>query len=224
MPTHPNFRDLTGQTFGKLLVVAYAGQNPKRKGSLWHCRCDCGVKRTTSTSDLTSGNTKSCGCLHGEVLIERNTKHGHSTREATTPEYRAWQHMIQRCYSRSYRFFHRYGGRGIRVCDRWRNSFEAFFADVGSRPGKNFEIDRIDNDGDYEPGNVRWVTKVRNCRNRSTNRLITFNGERLCIADWSDRTGIPAQVIRERINEGWSAKDALTKPKKRRANAGRRTQ
>lgn len=124
------------------------------------------------------------------------------------PIYNVWQRMIARCYGTYCTSYPRYGGRGIKVCDRWRNSFEAFLADMGERPSGT-ELDRIDNDGDYEPSNCRWVTRSQNSRNRSSSRFLTMNGVTLTVIEWAERLGLKAQAIYTRLYRGKSDAEAL---------------
>jgi len=169
-PTHGLFKDLEGQRFGRLTVVAYAGKRGSRD-SKWLCRCDCGAEKIVAISHLTSGDTRSCGCLNAELSAARRTTHGESPNGTTTPEYTCWCHIKDRCSNPNGRFYHRYGGRGIRVCARWENSYENFLADMGRRPAPELSIDRIDNDGDYRPGNCRWATKTEQNRNSTATKL-----------------------------------------------------
>lgn len=158
-------RDLSGQSFGRLTVVERA---PSRKvGRKWHgywkCQCECGTETVVQRSSLTSGATRSCGCLFIEYQSERAETHGGSR----TPEYKIWAAIIQRCTNPNQAAYKDYGGRGIRICDQWRASFKQFISDVGWRPEPGLELDRQDNNGHYEPGNVRWVTKEKNRQNRT---------------------------------------------------------
>ena len=129
------------------------------------------------------------------------------------PTYMVWRTMKDRCLSPTARNFHRYGGRGIKVCDRWLTSFENFYADMGEQP-QGLVLDRKDNDGNYEPANCHWTTRSANSRNRADNRLLTFKGRTMTVADWADATKLPHATIRGRLNMGWPIERALTQPKR----------
>lgn len=121
--------------------------------------------------------------------------------------------MKDRCYNANHVHYDRYGGRGISICERWRESFEAFYEDMGARPSGTHEIDRIDNDGNYEPENCRWATASENGRNKRNNRLLTIDGKTMCVSDWADQSGAVERFhIFSRLQMGWSAKDAVFKP------------
>ncbi len=137
-------------------------------------------------------------------------EHGHARVGKVSPTHLVWQHMMSRCnYEKNIRWPN-YGGRGIKICWRW-HIFRNFLADMGERPSREHSIDRIDNNGDYEPGNCRWATRKEQCRNRKSNRIIEFQGQRLTLAEWSERTGIKSFTIAARIdNFGWSVEKALT--------------
>lgn len=137
-----------------------------------------------------------------------------------TPEYQAWVSMIARTSNERWRDYHRYGGRGIRVCGRWRESFEAFYVDVGPRPSPEHSLDRIDVDGHYEPGNVRWATRVEQGRNKRNNRLVTSGGETASLAEWAARVGLRPGTIRMRLERGWPVERALGLPAHAHAPAG----
>lgn len=171
-----NFRDLTGLRFGNLTVLVLDGKRKNR--SFWRCRCDCGGEAVTTSYDLNSGRTRSCGCLVSLAVIQRNkasTTHGENNR--TSAEYRAWCGMKRRCNNPKHPKYSIYGGRGIRVCDRWlhgdvgRSGFECFVADMGRRPPGKTSLDRFPNgDGNYEPENCRWADAVQQNNNRTFHR------------------------------------------------------
>lgn len=141
-------------------------------------------------------------------------------RESRSPERRIWLGMKARCLNKKHKYFDVYGGRGITVCARWINSFEAFLEDMGARPTIEHSIDRIDNDGNYEPMNVRWALAKVQARNRSSNRYITFNGLTLSISEWAERTGLSKVTIRDRIERaGWSIDRALTARPRKKADS-----
>lgn len=130
-----------------------------------------------------------------------------------TPEQGALINIIQRCTNPNNPQYSSYGGRGITVCDRWRHSFENFLADMGPRPSDKHSIDRIDNDGNYEPGNCRWATQREQCRNKRSNRIIEFDGVRLPVVDWAERLGVPVEMLRGRIKQGWSDEAIIATPR-----------
>lgn len=168
--------DLIGQGFGLLRVTAFAGMRDGR--STWVCECACGGESIVVGSLLRNGHTASCGCAARHSASarcrDRNTSHG----MRYVPEYKIWGGMIRRCHAPTDPGFKNYGARGIAVCDRWRGSFESFFADMGSRPSPQHSLDRWpDQSGDYEPGNVRWATDVEQANNRKSNHLVTYRGE-----------------------------------------------
>jgi hypothetical protein len=156
--------DITGQRFGRLVVLAlHAPKNPNGL-RYWVCTCDCGGQAITNTSRLISGETKSCGCLNRENTKIRSTKHGQNRRSGATPVYRSWNQMLQRCYNPKTPRFEHYGGRGIRVCERW-HLFVNFFEDMGPRPVSH-SIERIDVNGNYEPANCKWIPKAEQSKNQ----------------------------------------------------------
>ena len=200
---------LVGERFGRLVVVNHIGT--LRRKSRWVCRCDCGKSVTVNGGSLTSGNTSSCGCLNLEKIKKRATRHGHATVTARTRTYRIWQAMLNRCRNPNQPNFKDYGGRGITVCPRWL-FFKAFLRDMGECP-EGFSINRIDNDGDYEPQNCRWASREEQMRNTRRNRILTLNGVTKCLKDWARSLDIDQASLRERL-EKWPVERALTQPRK----------
>lgn len=188
--------DLTGKRFGRLLVVKPLGT---RWGKVyWLCRCDCGGWNTVSTGGLRWGQTESCGCLYDDTRGLTTRTHGLSN----TPEHRIWKGMHTRCYNPRRKLYHRYGGRGISICQRWRKDFEAFLADMGPKPSPKHTIERIDNDGNYEPGNCRWATNEEQGQNTSRSHRITFRGETLSANAWTRRLHRAKKTILEHAEAG----------------------
>jgi hypothetical protein len=199
-------RDLTGLTFDRLTVIEL--HDRCRGVARWRCRCECGSETISTAHNLTSGRSKSCGCLSREMFRARGTTHG----LCRSPEYGIWNAMRQRCENPNNKSFPRYGAKGITVCQRWTESFESFLADMGPRPSPSHSLDRVDGTRGYEPSNVRWATMTEQNRNRKDNRILTHNGESHSLAEWSERTGISDSAIRTRLRKGWTVDDALTIP------------
>jgi hypothetical protein len=166
--------DITGKTFGRLTVVSRVENSPEGKAK-WRCLCTCGKSTVSVGGNLRLGKSRSCGCLRTETMIQKNGTHLLSD----TLEYKIWHGMRRRCFNPDNRGFKDYGGRGITVCDRWRDSFENFIADVGFRPSRSHSIDRINNDGNYEPGNCKWSTSIGEVATTSILPLNAFNAQRL---------------------------------------------
>jgi hypothetical protein len=204
-----NFRDLIGLTFWCLTVVRRAPNRKKQTCALWECRCSCGGTTIVRTVDLVYGHTKSCGCLRARVMRsigEQRTTHG----ATGTAEHRIWSGIKQRCENPSFRGYKNYGGRGIKICSRWRDSLENFLADMGKRPSARHSIDRIDTNGDYEPDNCRWATMSQQARNRRNNRVLEFAGKRATLTEFALEYGISKITLKDRLNRGWSLDRALT--------------
>jgi len=202
-------KDLTGHRFGLLTVIERA-ENTSAGRTRWLCRCNCGGVKVAAAADLGKGSTRSCGCLADAVRRKAGQKQCHGYSRSSMPgEYKSWENMLARCYTPSHKSYPRYGGRGIEVCQRWRDSFRAFADDMGPRPA-GCSIERIDADVGYTPGNCRWATRTEQANNRENNRVLEFQGETLTVAQWALRLGIPQQRIRSRLNRGWPAHKALS--------------
>lgn len=189
-------------TFERLTVLERAGRQGTQ--ALWKCRCSCGKEVIAVTAQLKSGRTKSCGCY----IREHSTTHG----RRWTRTYKIWDGMRQRCTNPNATGYEQYGGRGIKVCERWMDSFEAFFADMGDPPSDDHSLDRRNNDGPYSPENCRWATEVEQHNNRSDNRMLTHDGRTLTVAEWVRVTGLSKDTILKRLKRGWSVDRALSAP------------
>lgn len=193
-----------GQRFGRLEVVEEALRGASKKRQVV-CRCDCGKTVTIQLSNLTTGNTTSCGCYRNEMTAQRSTAHG-SWQE---PEYDAWINMKSRCLNPNRPDFASYGGRGIRIDPRWIESFQAFRSDLGPRPTSGHSLERVDVNGNYEPGNVIWATKKTQARNTRASRRITANGQTKTVAEWAEELGVSAKTIYTRLARGWSEEESV---------------
>ncbi len=200
LPTNLNFRNLTGQKFDRLWVASFHGRlaKPVKLYPYWNCICSCGNAMKCQGARLLNGTTTSCGCYQRESVSARFTKHGHARMGAVSSEYESWHSMIQRCTNPKNPKFKIYGGRGIKVCERW-TVFENFLADMGLKSNKSLSIERIDGNGNYEPGNCKWATDKEQCRNMRKNRWITYKGETKIISDWAEETGINPSTISSRL-------------------------
>ena len=198
--------DLTGQRFGKLTVLS-ATEN-KGRNTAWLCKCDCGNEKIILTNALRSGRSKSCGCGISESVKARMTKY-------LTHDYRLyhiWYGMLERCRNKEHKSYHRYGGRGITVCDEWKD-FEVFacWATTNGYDDK-LSLDRIDNDGNYESSNCRWVTELKQHRNTSQCRYETINGVTKCVSEWAEEYGVRHGLVLRRLSRGIPIEEALTVP------------
>lgn len=201
-----------GRRFGRWTVIRYAGRS-KSKNALFACICDCGNEKVVRGTSLLMGNRRggslSCGCL----AVDKATKHGMTPLGATPPQaYRCWAGIKNRCFNKKNPCWKHYGGRGITVCGRWASSFVAFLEDVGLPPTERHTIERVDVNGNYEPGNVRWATMKEQQRNRRNNHLLTYEGVSQCMSAWAEQLAMTPGQLRNRLRLGWTVADALTIP------------
>lgn len=177
--------DIKGHRFGKLVAVELI------EGRRWKCVCDCGRESICASGNLRNGHTRSCGCLAKSVNgLSRTLTH------------KRWLAMKQRCYDQNTRTYPRYGGRGILVCDEWKNDFLCFLRDMGPCPSVGYSLDRVDNEKGYSPQNCRWIPKKEQAKNTSTNVIIFWNERRLCLTDWAKLLGIKPKTMHERYRKG----------------------
>jgi len=203
--------DLTGREFGRLTVIRRHGKSSLPV--MWECECECGTKKVVAYKHLAYGGTVSCGCYRTE-LNQKPRTHGQACKSSDnrTKLYTTWEGIKQRCHNPNYHDYKTYGGRGITVCDRWKNSFENFFEDMGVKP-KGLTLERIDNDKGYSKENCKWATYKQQARNRRDNRFITYNGETKIMTDWARQYGLSRGVLWHRIFKmKWPMEMALTKP------------
>jgi hypothetical protein len=201
--------ELVGKRYNRITVSSFHGVRCNK--SLWNCVCDCGKELIVQGSHLIDGHTQSCGCLNKERTSEASIVHGLTG----SSEYGAWSRMKDRCFNKNNPDYSRYGGRGITVCDRWKDSFENFYEDMGSCP-EGTSLDRIDNNGNYEPANCRWATQLTQMNNIRTNRVVAYQGVVKTVADWARSLGVSYSVLSARLNKlGWSVERAFTTPVRR---------
>lgn len=210
-------RELTlpGTRFSRWIVIGETFSD-KKGNSRVLCRCECGTTRDVSCNLLVKGGSLSCGCYQRQVVSEickviRRT-HG----KTGSRVYGKWVSMLTRCYNPAEKCYPNYGGRGITVCDEWRD-FKNFYTDMGD-PGDGMSLDRIDPNGNYEPSNCRWLSMSAQARNKRNNRKLTVNGVTKISVEWAEETGIPCALINARIDRlGWSEEKAITTPVTKRA-------
>lgn len=208
-----NFKDLTGQKFGRLTVIKRV-ENDKNGNSQWLCKCECGNEKIVRTNTLKRSESTSCGCLRNEKVKKANTKHGLNNSRI----YHIWKGIKHRCNCRTSNGYKIYGGRGIKVCDEWIKDFKAFYDwSIENGYKDNLTIDRIDNNGNYTPNNCRWVTSKKQANNRSNNHIIVYKNERHTLSEWANIYDIPSRLLRDRIiRSNWSFEKAISTPKRKR--------
>jgi hypothetical protein len=199
-----------GARFGAWTVLAPAETRHWRK--YWLCRCDCGQENSAAEKRLLAGQSHGC-----RRCVAKGNKHGVTHGESdscswrASAEYRTWVKMHGRCRHKTDKRYEQYGGRGIRVCERWA-TYEAFLADVGRRPSAKHSLDRINVNGHYEPGNVRWATQIEQQRNRTNNRHITFRGRTQTLSAWVEELELVRTRVWARLSMGWDVERAFTAP------------
>lgn len=198
--------DITGKKYGDLTALYYIKRG--RSGGVWICRCDCGNEKGIRSHALRTGATKSCGCKSSQYRGEKMIRHGHSKKRNRTREYSSWSAIISRCTNENDKFYSKYGGAGIFVCDRWL-LFDNFLEDMGIRP-QGTSIDRINNDDGYYKENCRWATRKEQQRNRSANRWFMFRGEMVIFVELCERFKINQSTVIARLKRGWGVEDSFS--------------
>ena len=209
-------KDWKGERFGRLVAVEMVERDQKWRDHKWRFRCDCGGEAITGIKQAKSGHTKSCGCLFREAMVARNTRHGLSRKHPI--EYRIWKNMRGRCNTPTDSDYADYGGRGIRICDRWTD-FAAFFEDMGQRP-EGHSLDREDVNGDYDPSNCRWATDKQQANNKRSNYLIEHGGVTRTLMQWCEIYGLDHSKVWYRLKTGRSFEEAFSRHDLRKPRNG----
>lgn len=196
------YEPLIGKKFNRLLVI---GISETGKHLKLLCQCDCGVTKSFPGFAVKTGYSKSCGCLRVEGLVKRCTTHG----KTGTKIYNTWLNMKARCEDEANHRYHQYGGRGIRICERWSKSSVRFIEDMGEPPTSKHSIDRIDNDADYSPENCRWATNREQCAHKRNSRFLTFNGKTQIVSRWAEELGVNASTLFHRLAKGFPVEKVL---------------
>jgi hypothetical protein len=197
IPTDHRFVNLTGRTFGFLVVESYAGK--QLDAAYWNCRCECGCQKPIAGTSLKRGSSTNCGCKRTEKASAARRTHGMTK----SPEFKSWTAMRNRCSDPSNPSYPRYGGAGVTVCERWSKSFANFFADMGRKPTARHQIERKDNSKPYEPGNCGCSPDAEQARNRRTTKFLTHAGLTLCLKDWATHLKLNRNTIPSRLKKGW---------------------
>jgi len=192
--------------YGRLTIIG----EERRSIDYHECICDCGKTTSVKLTCLRTGNTKSCGCIRRDIVSLRFRKHYGKG----TPEYTSWQLMKDRCYNQNNKTFSYYGGKGVRVDDKWIDDFTVFLSDMGKKPGKSHTLDRVNGDLNYSKENCRWATKTEQVRNRKNTKFIEYKGERKPLAEWCEILNLDYNNTNKRIWRGWEIERAFTERKK----------
>lgn len=195
--------DITGRKFGRFTVIEYA--ETKNKKARWLCRCDCGTERVVCGSNLRTGESLSCGCLRDERVGNAHRTHGMSG----SREHSIWRTIKDRCNNPNNKSYEFYGKRGITICKKWSESFEAFISDMGMSPSVDHSVDRIENSKGYEPGNCKWATRIEQSNNTRRNRLVTVGGVTKTVSQWCRELNLRPGIIFNRLNRGVPPEEAL---------------
>jgi len=203
--------NIQGQRFSRWTVLDKESITIRNHTKVW-CRCDCGTEKLIDDQSLKTGRSTSCGCYHKSMTNAMQT-HGDSSKNIKATEYNSWAGMKQRCYNKNNIRYPEWGGKGVTVCDRWLNSYEAFLEDVGRKPAPHYTLDRYPNKtGNYEPNNVRWATPKQQSNNTARNRNIEHDGEVRTLAQWADKYKIQPATLSSRLRHNWDLKEALNTP------------
>jgi hypothetical protein len=195
-----------GKKFNRLTIIGFSER--KNNGKIMVlCLCDCGKEKSIDKSAVLCGHTKSCGCI--DALRFGFPPEQHNDNDRNSKEYRAWRHIKGRCYNKNVKEYPRYGGRGITVCDRWRFSYLTFLSDLGRCP-HGYSLDRIDNNGNYEPGNCRWTDKYTQANNRRNNFMVSLPEGEVTLSNLARKTGINYGTLKGRLENGWTYPDILS--------------
>lgn len=198
--------NLTGNRYGRLVVTS-ATVKDKYANVLFVCQCDCGGTINAQHCNLRNGKTVSCGCKRRSG--ESNLRHGAARVGKMAGEYKVWCGIKRRCLNQNEKDYPLYGGRGIKICDEWLDDFQAFISFVGPRPTASHQIDRIDSNGNYEPGNVRWATPQEQARNRRNNKIVEYQGRSMCLSEASALAGLKHSTVVSRLSRGATIEEAL---------------
>lgn len=207
-------KDIKGKRFGKLIVLERAENRIRESGRqdvVWVCKCDCGNSKNIRSTSLLQGLTKSCGCIAIEKVKNLNLSHN----MCQTKEYKAWSKLKSRCYTKTDNKYYAYGARGIKVCDRWLESFDNFYKDMGDAPTKKHSIDRIDVNGNYEPSNCRWATNKVQSNNKTTNVYVEYGGVKYTLKTLSEHLDIPYKYFWMLYRDSLSIEQIIERNKER---------